>query len=64
MDIINPTPMRLHGIRREPNEFDSSFGELGLVFCERGELRRAYGCVVFGVREEDCPLGSDPGVEV
>jgi hypothetical protein len=37
--------------------------ELGLELCHIAEFGRAYRCEVFGMREQPCPLISDPLVK-
>jgi len=64
INIVDPSPMSLDGIRREANQFHAPLLKLGLVLCQGGKLGGAYGSIVFGVREKNCPFVANPLVEI
>lgn len=56
--------MRFDGIGRQTDQFDAALGEFGFEFCEGAQLGGADWSVIFGMREEDSPLVTDPFMEV
>ena len=56
--------MRIHGVHRQPDDFDASFVELGFNFGNIAELGGADWCKVFGMREEDAPTRPQPFMEL
>ena len=56
--------MRLDGVGRQTNQFDSALGELRLELCECAELRCAYRSVILRMREENDPIVTNELMEV
>ena len=49
--------MRLHGVARKSDHFDTSPLELGDNLRHHSQLRGAHGCEVSRMREQDPPTG-------
>jgi hypothetical protein len=64
INILDPSRMAFHCVRRKADQLDAALGELGLELREGAKLRCAYWRVVLGMREENDPIVADEFVEV
>lgn len=64
INILDPSSVRLNRVGGEPNQLDTTLGELRLEFGKGAQLGGADGSIILGVGEEDDPFVSDELVEV
>src|SRR6266480_519593 len=64
INILDPSLMAFHCVRRKADQLDAALGELGLELREGAKLCCAYWRVVLGMREENDPIVADEFVEV
>lgn len=64
IDILDPSLVRVNGVRAQTDELCAAPGELRLKLSESSKLGCADGGVVLGVREQDNPVVANELVEV
>nr|POE53603.1 serine--trna ligase, mitochondrial [Quercus suber] len=64
VDVLDPARVRAQVVGAQPDHLHVARLELAPQLREGAQLRRAHGCVVRRVREEDRPLVVQPAVEV
>jgi hypothetical protein len=64
INILDPSHMAFNRVRREADQLDTTFRELGFELCEGTKLCCAYWRVVLRMREENDPIVADELMEV
>src|SRR5581483_1646281 len=63
-DVTLPPLVIADRVNADGQNFRVALRELGLELCHCAQLRGAYGCEVFGMREQDGPSVADPVMEM